>query len=154
VGVKYPVHFCLRISKTVTDAATRLFDIVQELSTRAIYLPKSSVISLTEMSTWWRGNRKYILGNQNQRKVGSLILNLPITIATDIFIDWFHIFMGIWPKSAVCMVSWRQSSPEMQHGWRIDYENRQNMVWNCGTEMFDIHRFWYHVFFSPRALRS
>jgi len=53
---------------------------------------------------------------ENQRKVVCPILNLPIK-ATDIFIDFFHVFTTTWPEYAVGMVSWRQSSPpKVQYG--------------------------------------
>ena len=66
-GVNAPSPLFLCISKTVTCAFETL-----SRTPRAIY----SVTSLPEMSTWRRGNRKYILGNQ--RKVVCPILNLPI----------------------------------------------------------------------------
>jgi len=104
---------------------------------QGLYSPLSSVTSLPEMLTWWRGNRKYILGNH--RKVVWPILNVP---KSNIHFQWLlSCFMGTWPEYAVCMVSWCHSSPEVQYGWRINYENeRKSMVWICASEMCDIHQ--------------
>ena len=37
--------------------------------------------------------------------------------------DYFHGVTGTWPEYAVVMVSWCQSSPEVQYRWRINYKN-------------------------------
>jgi len=76
-----PVRCWLRVSKTVRDAI--LFWDIDRDSER--------YLSVSEMSTWWCDNRKYISGNQ--RKVVCLILNFLIKTNRyfiDCFLNYFH----------------------------------------------------------------
>ena len=53
------------------------------------------------MLTWWRGNRKYILGTQ--RKVAYPILNL--SIKSDRYFQWLlSFFVCTWPEYAAGMI--------------------------------------------------
>ena len=65
------------------------------------------------MSTWWDGNRKYILGNQ--RKVVCLILNLPITNNRH-----FHRLLSYFHGHMACICC--------RHGFLVSVFNR-NAMW-------------------------
>ena len=139
-----PVHFCICIYNTVRDTAKRFSDIVKDYEG---CLSPYKVLShlYRKISTWWRGTRKYILGNQ--RKVVCPILNLPIKSSRHF--QWLlSYFMGTWAEYAVGMVSWCHSSPEVQYGWRLRKWAEMYCLKICLRNVRHpsrTRRFWYHT---------
>jgi len=124
-----PAHFCLYISKNIRDMAMRFSDVKDS----------EGCLSLPEMLTWWRGNRKYILWNQ--RTVVCPILNLPIK--NNRHFQWlFSYFHG--HLTWVCC--WRGFLMSLFTGSAISLTNKirkwteMYMVWICASEMCDIHQ--------------